>query len=82
MPGMGGIAAMQAIRAGRAGATCPIVAFTGDGDGDVARKDMLLAKGFCSVLNKPLTVADLHSCVLNHGNDGLVHEENRQLNVA
>ena len=64
MPGMGGTAAMHAIRAAQ-DFICPIIAFTGEGD--IGRRETLLAAGFDGILNKPLTAAQLRACVFKAG---------------
>ena len=64
MPGMGGTAAMHAIRAAH-DSICPIIAFTGEGD--IGRRETLLSAGFDGILNKPLTAAQLRACVFKAG---------------
>jgi PAS domain S-box-containing protein len=80
MPGMGGTAAMRAIRAAYPEMVCPIIAFSGDGD--AAQSNELLTLGFSAVLKKPITVSDLRSCVLKANADefSVIHEGKK--NVA
>ncbi len=64
MPGMGGLAAMQAIRSAHPD-TGPIIAFTSESE--AGRRESLLAAGFSGVLSKPLTASSLRACIFKTG---------------
>jgi signal transduction histidine kinase/ActR/RegA family two-component response regulator len=65
MPGMGGHAAMQAIRSQEAGKSCRIVAFTGEADSE--QLSALIGQGFDGVLRKPVTIQNLKDFLMQHG---------------
>jgi len=80
MPGMGGIAAMRAIRAANPNLACPIVAFTAEDE--AGRVKALLAEGFSAVLSKPLSLADLRACVQKLGVADVPRDDGERQQVA